>query len=68
MIDATIIEYESWSKVILYSKMEIQTKDIKKKVHILLWDKELERIQTMPFKEVAWIVDNILNEKWIFND
>jgi len=65
MQNISILEYTSWKKVILYSKLEVKTNDIKQVVNRLIWDKELEIIKAMPLERVQQLVSDLLDEKWL---
>jgi len=68
MHEITVIQYKSGSEAILYSKCELITEDIERAVFRIIWDSEFEKLQSMPSSQIAKVVNNILNNKWIFDE
>ena len=66
MNEISIIEYNNWNKVILYTKLEDETNWVKSIVNRIVWDEELEKIKYWNLKYVNTLIDNILSNKEAF--
>lgn len=68
MENITVVEYNSWKKVLLYWKLETNKSLIKRKVERIIGDGEMEIIKEMNLKEVKELIERVLNYKPTFDE
>lgn len=69
MHNITAIQHLNGKKELLYRRAdEILKEDVTKRVFRIIWDWEMERVEKMNMREVNRFIDNILENKKLFDD